>query len=85
MGHGAEGGAEWIRGWVGLWGLGTRLDLIDRIDLMDWMDWMDWMEGMDGMDGIVSGVGTTRRVALGCLVRADQRGTDGRQGEGSGK
>ena len=88
MGHRVEGGAEWIRGRVGVRGLGTRVDLIDRIDLMDWMDWMDWMEGMDGMDGmdgIVSGVGTTRRVALGCLVRADQRGTDGRQGEGSGK
>ena len=58
---------------------------MDRIDHIDLMDLMDWMDGMDGMDGIVSGVGTTRRVALGCLVRPDQRGTDGRQGEGSGK
>ena len=75
-----EIGLEWRglvgRGRVGVRGLGTGVDRIDHIDLMD---------GMDGMDGIVSGVGTTRRVALGCLVRADQRGTEGRQGGGSGK
>jgi hypothetical protein len=61
---GAEGGAEWIRGRVGLRGLGTRVDSIDCIDLMD---------GMDLMDVMVSGVG------------GPKRGTDGRQGEGSGK
>lgn len=54
LGHGAEGGAEWIRGRVGVRGLGRRVDCIDRIDLMDWMD------------GMASGVGATRRVDLRC-------------------
>ena len=48
---GVMGGAEWIRGRVGVRVLGIR---VDRIDLMDGMDWM------------VSGVGATRRVDLRC-------------------
>ena len=55
MGHGAEGGAEWIRGREGGRGLGRRVDRIDCIDRIDPMDGMDGMDEMDGMDGEAHG------------------------------
>ena len=64
MGHGAEGGAEWIRGREGGRGLGRRVDRIDCIDRID---------PMDGMDGMDSGVGAIRRVALGIRCPAGTR------------
>ena len=39
-----------------------------------WTDLFGIMDGMDGMDGMAFGVGATRRVALGSLVRPDQVG-----------
>ena len=67
---GVMGGAEWIRGRVGVRVLGIR---VDRIDLMDGMDWM------------VSGVGATRRVGLRCGAAGPSGKQAADAGEGSGK
>ncbi len=54
------GGEDWVRGWEGVRGFGTRvdgmdgmdgMDLIDRIDRIDRIDLIDVMDATDSCEG----------------------------------